>query len=144
LGLAHGWGSGIGRSVLLACPPGEEHELGLMAFGIVAARRGWRVVYLGPDTPFDTIEATARDVRPAMVVLSASVPEHLKKQTDALRSLAQVVPVAVGGVVDAAHLRTFDIRVLDQDPVSAAHAISDEARRADANPRFDGVNPPES
>src|SRR5688572_28720824 len=33
LGLARGWGQGIGPLALLACVPGEQHDLGLIAFG---------------------------------------------------------------------------------------------------------------
>ena len=34
-GLARGWGSGHGPQALLACPPGELHDVPLMVFGIV-------------------------------------------------------------------------------------------------------------
>ena len=34
-GLARGWGSGHGPQALLACPPGELHDMALMVFGIV-------------------------------------------------------------------------------------------------------------
>src|SRR5207342_425891 len=34
LGLARGWGAGVGPHALLACPPGEFHDLGLLAFGL--------------------------------------------------------------------------------------------------------------
>jgi DNA-binding transcriptional MerR regulator len=33
LGLAQGWGQGQGPAAILACLPGEHHELGLLAFG---------------------------------------------------------------------------------------------------------------
>ena len=49
-GLARRWGDGHGPTALLACPPEEQHDLGLMAFGIVLHRNGWRVHYLGTDT----------------------------------------------------------------------------------------------
>src|SRR5581483_9649680 len=32
LGLARGWGRGIGPVAVLACAPGEQHDLGLLAF----------------------------------------------------------------------------------------------------------------
>ena len=48
LGLARGWGQGHGPTAVLACLPGEQHDLGLIAFGITLYRRGWRIIYLGP------------------------------------------------------------------------------------------------
>jgi hypothetical protein len=41
-GLARGWGQGGGPRAVLACPPGEEHDIPLLAFGLVLNRRGWR------------------------------------------------------------------------------------------------------
>lgn len=40
LGLARDWGSGGSSTAVLACPPGEAHDLGLIFFGILIARRG--------------------------------------------------------------------------------------------------------
>jgi MerR family transcriptional regulator, light-induced transcriptional regulator len=40
LGLARGWGRGLGPVALLACLPGEQHELGLLAFGLALRSRG--------------------------------------------------------------------------------------------------------
>ena len=64
LGLARGWGLGFGPVALLACLPGEQHDLGLIAFGLALRARGWRIVYLGSDTPIETIEETSRPARP--------------------------------------------------------------------------------
>ena len=49
--LARGWGDGDGPRALLACPPGEQHELGLLCFGLLLRERGWRIAYLGAETP---------------------------------------------------------------------------------------------
>ena len=51
LGLARGWGNGLGPLALLACLPGEQHEFGLIAFGLALRSRGWRVAYLGQRHP---------------------------------------------------------------------------------------------
>ena len=57
LAISRGWGSGMGPLALLACPPGELHDIGLIAFGLSLRGRGWRIVYLGQDTPLDTLAA---------------------------------------------------------------------------------------
>ena len=36
---------------VLACAPGERHDLGLLMLAIVLRADGWRVTYLGADTP---------------------------------------------------------------------------------------------
>ena len=59
-GLARSWGSGHGPQALLACPPGELHDMALMVFGIVLNRNGWRIDYLGASTPVEELERAAR------------------------------------------------------------------------------------
>jgi MerR family transcriptional regulator, light-induced transcriptional regulator len=48
-GWARGWGGGRGPAALLACPPGERHDLALLAFGLLLRERGWRVAFLAAD-----------------------------------------------------------------------------------------------
>jgi DNA-binding transcriptional MerR regulator len=45
------WGVGSGPVAVLACPPGEFHDIVLLSFGVLLGRTGWRIRYLGPDTP---------------------------------------------------------------------------------------------
>ena len=124
LGLARGWGQGRGPTALLACPPGEQHELGLLAFGITLHRRGWRIVYLGPDTPIASIRDAAADVAPDLVVLAATVPGPLVAHADAIAALARQTLVALGGAGATAELASQTrARLLDQDPVSAAERV---------------------
>ena len=97
LGLARGWGAGAGPLALLACLPGELHDLGLIAFGLSLRQRGWRIAYLGADTPLDTLDDAVDRLRPRVVVLSASEPRRLAAAAEELRLLARRVPVSVGG-----------------------------------------------
>jgi len=97
LGLARGWGLGLGPLALLACLPGEQHELGLVAFGLALRARGWRVGYLGGDAPLDTVSRAADDLRPGLVVLSTVSDDRARAAVDELRSLARRHRVAVGG-----------------------------------------------
>ncbi len=76
LGLARGWGRGTGRLALLACPPAERHDLGLIAFGLALRERGWRITYLGSDTPIESIAETARAIEPALLVLARWRPSR--------------------------------------------------------------------
>ena len=61
-GLARGWGEGAGPHALLACAPLEQHDLALIAFGLALRNRGWRITYLGQDTPLSTLEQEAREL----------------------------------------------------------------------------------
>src|SRR5580700_7853888 len=75
-GLARGWGNGHGPRAILACPPGELHDLALMTFGIVLNRNGWRIDYLGMNTPVEELTRTADETHPDLIVLAATSPEQ--------------------------------------------------------------------
>jgi len=124
LGLARGWGQGRGPAAVLACLPGEQHDLGLLAFGITLQRRGWRIVYLGPDTPITTIHQAIHELAPDLVVLTGTVPEPFAAHADAIAGLARQTPVAVAGAGATAELAArTGARLLDTDPVTAAERL---------------------
>ena len=97
LAISRGWGSGVGPLALLACPPGEHHDIGLIAFGLSLRGRGWRIVYLGQNTPLDTLAETVSRLAPAVVVMSVATAEHLASAISGLAEVAALAPVWVGG-----------------------------------------------
>jgi methanogenic corrinoid protein MtbC1 len=119
LGLARGWGRGDGPRALLACPEGERHDLGLIAFGLALRARGWRIDFVGPDTPVESLEEAARRVEPSVVVLSAVRSEPLEQ----LSALATRHRVAIAGA-GAAGARVQGVERLTTDPVTAAERLT--------------------
>jgi MerR family transcriptional regulator, light-induced transcriptional regulator len=121
LGLARGWGQGHGPAAVLACLPGEQHDLGLLAFGITLQRRGWRIIYLGPDTPIATIHQAIGRLTPELVVLTSTDTERVAASADAIADLARHTAVAMAGAGATAELAArTGARLLDTDPVTAA------------------------
>ena len=128
LGLARRWGAGTGPLALLACPPGERHELGLLAFGLTLRGRGWRIAYLGADTPVETLASAAEGLDPALVVVAAADPEHFEAALPELRTLAERQPVVVGGAAASEELaRTLGAAYRGDDAVGAAQSIAADA-----------------
>jgi DNA-binding transcriptional MerR regulator len=121
---AQGWGRGIGPRAVLACAPGEQHDLPLLAFGIVLHRNGWRVEYLGADTPIDDVARAAVAMSADLAVLSAAIPGRLDPLVADLAGVAAIVPLAIAGagatqaVADAA-----GARLLSRDPVTEAELM---------------------
>jgi MerR family transcriptional regulator, light-induced transcriptional regulator len=125
LGLARGWGLGVGPAAVLACLPGEQHDLGLIAFGLALRSRGWRIVYLGPDSPIDTVEEASRRLEPSLVVLNAVSPERVRPALPELREFARRHRLALGGA--AAEYSALDrsgILALTGDPTAEAARVS--------------------
>jgi DNA-binding transcriptional MerR regulator len=48
------------ETIVLATPASERHEFGLLLAALIAATRGWRVVYLGADLPANEIALAVR------------------------------------------------------------------------------------
>ena len=120
LGIGRGWDGGDGPRAVLACAPGELHDLGLIAFGLTLNRRGWRITYLGPDTPADSLVDAVGRLKPDLVVVTATTKRRLTPLMETLRDLGRTTAVAVGGAgAEAAD----GVRALDADPVSAALSL---------------------
>jgi MerR family transcriptional regulator, light-induced transcriptional regulator len=123
LGLARGWGRGLGPVALLACLPGEQHELGLIAFGLALHARGWRIAYLG-DTPLDEIERACAD-DPDLIVLAAVSRERIRSSEARIATLAKRRRVALGGAgATDEYAKTLGVLALTGDPVSEAERIT--------------------
>jgi methanogenic corrinoid protein MtbC1 len=120
-GLARGWGNGQGPRAVLACPPGELHDLALMVFGIVLNRNGWRIDYLGMSTPVEELTRTLDARRPDLVVLAATLPEILEPFAMQLTALAQRAPLALAGAGATPQIAAaVGARLLTGDPVTEA------------------------
>jgi DNA-binding transcriptional MerR regulator len=128
LGLARGWGKGIGPIAVLACAPGELHDLGLIAFGLALRARGWRIVYLGTDTPITSVADAARSCTPAAVVVSAVDPRIFRRNAEELQQLARDTRLCLGGAGAAKARLDNDLLILTGDPVKEAERMTQLAR----------------
>jgi MerR family transcriptional regulator, light-induced transcriptional regulator len=125
LALARDWDRGRGPRALLACPTGERHDIGLICFGIVLSRNGWRITFLGPDTPIDALTGAMAALEPDLIVLSATLEEWFISMTSPLRALAADHEVLIGGSGATARVaRATGATVLEGGPVAAALQIA--------------------
>src|SRR5215207_10428056 len=121
---ARGWGSGRGPRAILACPPGEEHDIPLLAFGIVLHRNGWRISYLGANTPLEDLTRTAAELQPGLVVLAAVTAERFNGMDAHLSRLTRIAPLALAGAgATRALAQAVGAHLLDKDPVTAAEQM---------------------
>lgn len=129
LGLARDWGRGIGPRVVLACAPGEQHDLGLIAFGLALRGRGWSIGYLGTDTPLESVESAAHAFAPAFVVISSVSAERLQAHAEDLKRLARNQRLCLGGAGAAGVELDLDVPRLSGDPVDEADRLTELAPR---------------
>ena len=114
---------------MLACPPGERHDLGLIVFGLALRNRGWRIDFLGSDTPTASLVEASRAIQPALLVISAAATEHLSPLRSQLEELARTHRVAIAGAgVSGLDPSPAGVLVLTGDPVTEAQRVSGLAR----------------
>jgi methanogenic corrinoid protein MtbC1 len=109
------------RTAVLACPPGELHDLPLLVHAVCLSRRGWQVIFLGADVPVDDLQAAVVRLQPTVLVLAATRPSVLGAITEPLRGMSASVPLAIAGAGAESHL-ALEVGALHltDDPVSAA------------------------
>jgi MerR family transcriptional regulator, light-induced transcriptional regulator len=124
-GLARNWGAGSGPLAILACPPGELHEMGLFIFGLGLRARGWRLAYLGANTPIETVADAARYLDPRAVVLAALTAEPFLSAAEEIRGLGEGTRVLLAGTgADEAISEGAGAELLAGDPVEAARQLT--------------------
>jgi len=114
--LHHGMKTMAGKQLLIACLPGEYHELGIIMFALSAQAQGFRALLLGANMPLDELVTVVDRSGSVAVVLSGSFPDNFEPCCVALTNLVEQlqVPVFVGGHVS----------VIYNDSISKAGAIA--------------------
>jgi DNA-binding transcriptional MerR regulator/methylmalonyl-CoA mutase cobalamin-binding subunit len=122
--LARGWGAGVGPRALLACQPGERHDLGLLCFALALREHGWRITYLGADTPMRDVQAASREVLPAIVVLCSVTRDRFRRCAKEIVALSRGARVAIGGAGATTGLADrLGVELLGGDAVAEAAAL---------------------
>jgi DNA-binding transcriptional MerR regulator len=125
LGAARGWTRAGKRRAVLACVPGEQHVLGLIAFGIALRDLGWSITFLGRDTPLLSAQRATASVRADALVLAASLPETLAAVVADIAAFADEQPVLIGGPATAQETPGIsDSRLLAGDVLTAAQDLT--------------------
>ncbi len=88
-----------GRQALLACVPGEFHEIAIKMAGYLLRLEGWNVRLLGANTPAMDLVRLSERSNPNLVALSATVPVDKSVLSQVIAALKQrsTARVILGG-----------------------------------------------
>lgn len=127
--LARAWDRGSGPRALLACVEGELHDLPLLCFGLALRENGWRIAYLGADTPVASVVEAARVLSPDAVVVSGTVAGVYDGIAESLREVAVHAPLFVSGAAaDERIARRATGTFLNHDVILAAESLPHRRR----------------
>jgi DNA-binding transcriptional MerR regulator len=117
-----------GRPVaVLANPPGERHDLGLLCFTVLLGQSGWATRFLGADTPLAALQLACEQLEPDAVVVSATRESGFLARAGGLRRVAREWPMAVGGQGATERVATELGAWLLPDDVVAAVPVLEQA-----------------
>lgn len=94
-----------GPLLMIACLPGEYHEVGMMMFTLAILDKGYRALVLGANVPLQQIPLVQQQRPCAGIVLSASARISGNVLQDALPALVEQlnIPVFIGGNASERH-----------------------------------------
>ena len=125
LSLARLWGRGSGPLAILACAPGERHDIGLIAFGLVLRSHGWRILFLGANTPLATLGRAVSTTSPQLVVVASMDSALLEAHSSDLRRLGRSARLVLSGTGASDELcARLHVDRLNGDLVAAAGSVS--------------------
>jgi DNA-binding transcriptional regulator YhcF (GntR family)/methanogenic corrinoid protein MtbC1 len=71
-----------GPKVLLACAPEDLDEIGLLLLALILRRRGFRVIYLGPNVTTVDFHQVIEAAQPQLVCFTATTPDSVPGLSD--------------------------------------------------------------
>jgi len=99
-----------GPLLILACLPGEYHEIGLLLFALATVNFGYRVLILGSNTPLDQIPHVLEKRPCDGIVLSGSARPSRGLFENELPVLVKrcPIPIFIGGRTAAKHQQKIE------------------------------------
>jgi MerR family transcriptional regulator, light-induced transcriptional regulator len=109
------------NQALIACLPGEHHEIPALSISLLLQNRGWQITYLGPSVSFDVLRPALRRHRPTLMILSCMIEPKRKLAQQWIRTLSKdfqpFCRIMIGGPGLAPYtdlLKNANIRYLPQ------------------------------
>jgi MerR family transcriptional regulator, light-induced transcriptional regulator len=111
---------------VLACGPGEQHELGLLMLACLLRADGWEVVYLGQSTPVADALSIARDGDASVLAISVTMPagvEALEPEFSDVRHGDRPATIVGGAAASAGLAKRIGARYVGNDLAKAVPAL---------------------
>lgn len=114
-------------TIVAACAPGEQHDLGLLLLALFLVRRNYRVVFLGADVPSEALKQAVDQVRPEIVCISTATTatiDHALQMAYEVQEQDHDRLIFIGGQGTAHHAEPeAGIHFLHGNGVAAAEQI---------------------
>ncbi|MEW5957478.1 MAG: GntR family transcriptional regulator [Chloroflexota bacterium] len=107
-----------GPKVVLACAPQDQDEIGLLLLALILRRRGFRVIYLGPNVTITDFHQVIEAAQPQLVCFTATTLSAVQALSDMSQQyrlrFGKGIPHGDDGKAQVA--LTFSGRIFTQNP----------------------------
>jgi methanogenic corrinoid protein MtbC1 len=117
-----------GRTAMLAAPAGELHTVALQMIANLLRDAGYTVLMLGPDVPPDALAEAAARHEPAVICLSATMPDA----SDRVMLAIHEVERGFGGAGYVVGGRGLSARLRSRPGIHVCKRVSEAVEAADA------------
>jgi methanogenic corrinoid protein MtbC1 len=125
-----------GPKLILACLPGEHHEIGLLLFALAASDRGFRPLLFGADMPITELVSVTKQIDIAAIIVSSSIDPNPSQETlnNLLPNLVEAAncPVFAGGTISMLldqRLHSMGIKTLGDDIFIGIKILQEHLRK---------------
>ena len=118
-----------GLSAIVTSVQGDGHCLGAKMMSNLLSLDGWKVFYLGENTPADDIARLVIESGSKVVALSVTLDRNIKNaifSIEVLKNLIDPPLVVLGGAAISENLLEFNEALVVSDPVSAVYKLRKE------------------
>jgi MerR family transcriptional regulator, light-induced transcriptional regulator len=84
-------------AVIVACAPTDQHELGPLMLAVALRRAGYRVYYVGANTPVSDLFEMSNHIMPLAIMVSASTAKSAEKLLEEQHFFKNVSPHIIFG-----------------------------------------------
>ncbi len=102
------------RRAIVGCPTGETHTIGAEMVRALLESRGWRVVFLGADTPAEDLVHQREKFDASLMCLSVVPPRDVATASRVLESINRLDPDKQYDIVLGGGLRPKDMTLLNE------------------------------
>jgi len=111
------------KTIVCACCPESQHEIGLILFSLKLINKGFKVIYLGPNLPTQQAQLTAEKVNADAIVLSTFLTPSPETQQSIIALAAKYKrPVFLGG--------RGSIKISEKFPLAGGTLLPNELERS--------------
>jgi MerR family transcriptional regulator, light-induced transcriptional regulator len=84
-------------AIIVACAPTDQHELGALMLAVALRRAGYRVYYVGANTPVSDLFEMSNQIMPIALMISASSAKAVEKLFEEQHMFKNVSPYIIFG-----------------------------------------------